>query len=312
VNLSKFQFFDRRGSLTVFTFHRVLAKRHPLYPEWPTTEEFHRKVRWIKGCTTLVSLGDGLDEIRSGKSRRHLSAITFDDGYRDNFEYALPVLMAEKAHATFFIATGYLDRGVLFDDLVTQAIVQTELKSFAFEPMNLANCSIETIAEKRNLSDWFLEKLKYMQPARRDELAIEIAVRLGFDMPTSSMLSKADLLEMHRAGMTIGSHSHNHVIPTTVTNAEFVSDAQKSIELLTAILGERPKLFAFPNGIIGTDFSPDHARQLEEMGFDAGLSTSSGIVRGDTNFFSLPRITPWPRSKLRFTINVIANRYRRE
>jgi peptidoglycan/xylan/chitin deacetylase (PgdA/CDA1 family) len=159
VKLNSFKFWGRKGSLTVFTFHRVLAERHPLYPEWPTTEEFHDKVRWIKGCSTLVPLADGLDEIRSGSSTRHLSAITFDDGYRDNLEHALPVLQAESVHATFFIATGYLGKGMLFDDLVTQAVVQTTEKGFAYEAMDLPESSLRTMAERRNLTDWLLERL---------------------------------------------------------------------------------------------------------------------------------------------------------
>jgi peptidoglycan/xylan/chitin deacetylase (PgdA/CDA1 family) len=297
--------FPGRQTLTILTFHRVLAQPHPLYPEWPTQREFQQKLRWLKSCAEIVPLAEGLARVRSERGARHLAAITFDDGYKDNLDLALPVLQAEKLHSTFFVATRYLEDGILFDDLVVRAFAQTRESEFSESRLGLSAQMIDTNQRRRKVADSVMELLKYLPANERDVIAVDIATRLGLDDLGSSMLRVEGVRALRDAGMEIGSHSHAHPISNTVSDAEFIADTSESIEQLREALGSRPRFFAFPNGIAGKDFLSRHSDMVRELGFEAAFSTTSGVVRSDSNLFALPRMAPWPSRRLRFMAQVL-------
>lgn len=304
----RFTLLPGRQTLTILTFHRVLDEPHPLYPEWPTQRAFQQKLRWLKSCAEIVPLAQGLDRIRDGSGSRHLAAVTFDDGYKDNLDLALPVLQAENVHCTFFVATRYIEQGLLFDDLVVRAFTHTKCKSFQEPRLGMPERSIESVGDRRKVADHLLEKLKYLPPVERDRIAADVANQLSLQDRESPMLRIDGLRELRDAGMEIGSHSYEHPISNTLSDPEFISDTTRSVEMLVQMLDVRPRFFAFPNGILGKDFAPRHSVILEEMGFEAAFSTSPGVVRPASNFFALPRMTPWPRTRLRFMAEVLLGR----
>jgi peptidoglycan/xylan/chitin deacetylase (PgdA/CDA1 family) len=297
--------FPGRQTLTILTFHRVLAQPHPLYPEWPTQKEFQRKLRWLKSCAEIVPLAEGLARVRSERGARHLAAITFDDGYKDNLDLALPVLESEKINATFFVTTRYLEGRLLFDDLVVRAFTETRHKYFGDLRLDLPEKSIESIQQRRRASDHVLEFLKYLRPLERDLIAVDIADRLALEDRSSSMLSADGVRALRDAGMEVGSHSHEHPISSTVSDAEFFADTSESFNQLERILSKRPRFFAFPNGIVGKDFSPRHSDMVRQLGFEAAFSTTSGVVRSDSDLYALPRMTPWPSRRLRLIAQIL-------
>ncbi|GAA3978059.1 hypothetical protein GCM10022278_38430 [Allohahella marinimesophila] len=56
----------------------------------------------------MVSLSDLVENVTSGNSVAGKLVITFDDGYRDNFQYAAPILKSQNLPATFFITSGFI------------------------------------------------------------------------------------------------------------------------------------------------------------------------------------------------------------
>jgi peptidoglycan/xylan/chitin deacetylase (PgdA/CDA1 family) len=164
---------------------------------------------------------------------------------------------------------------------------------------------IDTSQRRRKVADVVLEVLKYLPANERDVIAVDIARRLGLDDHGSSMLRVEGVRALRDAGMEIGSHSHAHPISNTVSDAEFIADTSESIEQLREALGSRPRFFAFPNGIAGKDFLSRHSDMVRELGFEAAFSTTSGVVRSDSNLFALPRMAPWPSRRLRFMAQVL-------
>jgi peptidoglycan/xylan/chitin deacetylase (PgdA/CDA1 family) len=300
-----------RQTLTVLTFHRVLPKPHPLYPEWSTQKEFQRKIRWLKSCAEIVPLAEGIAQVRSGNATRPLAAITFDDGYRDNLDFALPVLRAENVQSTFFVTTRYIDEGLLFDDLVTRAFTETRCKVFSELRLGLQEQPIESVQQRRKLADEVIEKIKYLAPAERDAIAKDVASQLELEWRTHAMLCTDGVLALRDAGMEIGSHSHDHPISNTVSDAEFMKDTCESLERLIEILGDRPRFYAFPNGAFGKDFDSRHSDMLRQCGFEAAFSTDPGVIHSHSDLFALPRLTPWPTRRLRFMAELLIRRHSR-
>lgn len=96
-----------RGSAFIVLFHRVDSSLGPDALAC-TEEKFDAYCRFLTEHFDVVSLDDLLFDLREGRGLKGQVAITFDDGYRDNWEYARPILKKYKAPATFFIATGYI------------------------------------------------------------------------------------------------------------------------------------------------------------------------------------------------------------
>ena len=98
------------GILTL-NYHRIGdPSASPFDPELfsATPEDFDEQVRFLKeSCDIIVP-----DELELARRQRRgrFALITFDDGYIDNFTIALPILRAHGTRATFFLATGLLDR----------------------------------------------------------------------------------------------------------------------------------------------------------------------------------------------------------
>ncbi|MGE5611970.1 MAG: polysaccharide deacetylase family protein [Bacillota bacterium] len=94
-----------RSRIVVLTYHRIGGRDLLSKP----TEEFRRDLQWLKQHYECMTLAELHDRLRSNQPiRRPIAVVTFDDGYRDNFTAAVPVLLDEGVPATFFIATGFI------------------------------------------------------------------------------------------------------------------------------------------------------------------------------------------------------------
>lgn len=95
--------------IIVLFYHRV-ADSHP--NAWTIScDLFERQMRWLKRHTDMVSLAEAQRRIRSGKNSRVASCVTFDDGYADNCEFALPYLLDAQIPCTYFVASDHVLQG---------------------------------------------------------------------------------------------------------------------------------------------------------------------------------------------------------
>jgi len=95
------------GRIIILCYHSV----HPKRPFGVTPEGFERHLTWLKAYCDLVGFTDVVSlATQAGRLKRHAVAITFDDGYRDNYEFAFPLLQRHRVLATFFLTAGYLER----------------------------------------------------------------------------------------------------------------------------------------------------------------------------------------------------------
>jgi peptidoglycan/xylan/chitin deacetylase (PgdA/CDA1 family) len=80
---------------------------------------------------------------------------------------------------------------------------------------------------------------------------------------------------------------------------------------LEAIVGQQIRVFAYPNGRPGFDYSASTTRVVREAGYAAGVSTSPGVALATTDPFQLPRFTPWDRTESRFVMRLVRNMFGR-
>jgi peptidoglycan/xylan/chitin deacetylase (PgdA/CDA1 family) len=93
-------------------YHRV-ADDHP--NDWTiSTRSFARQIRWLRRRFDLVTLHEAQQRIVSGHNDRPTACITFDDGYADNMQFALPFLAKYDIAYTYFVSTDYILTGQPF------------------------------------------------------------------------------------------------------------------------------------------------------------------------------------------------------
>ncbi len=293
--------------LSVLIFHRVLAVRDELQPAEPTAEEFAARMKWLKSCFNVVSLGQGVAGLRSGRLPPRAIAITFDDGYADNREIAAPILQRLGLPATFFVATGFLDGGRMFNDTVIDTV-----RCASRLDLRDLGCGEHTLTDddaRRAAIGVILDHVKYQPLQARETLVEQIAARAGSPLPPSPMMRSEQVAELHRMGFDIGGHTVRHPILAELGVEEARREIVDGRRRLEDVVGARVAHYAYPNGRPGRDYRRVHVDLVREAGFDAAVSTARGVSRVGTDLYQLPRFTPWDRPDWRFGLRMARNHF---
>src|SRR5882672_3382138 len=131
------QRLQRTPRLSVLIYHRVHAQRDPLFPDEPTAAEFAARMRWMGANFDVLPLAQAVQGLKRGDLPRRALCITFDDGYADNHDVAMPILRQLGLPATFFVSSGYLDGGCMFNDVVIEAVRQARVKTLDLASLGL-------------------------------------------------------------------------------------------------------------------------------------------------------------------------------
>lgn len=299
-----------RARLSILIFHRVLPQPDPLFPDEMHAERFDEICAWLAGGFNVLPMDQAVDRLRRGDLPARALAITFDDGYADNHDVALPILQRHRLPAAFYIATGFLDGGRMWNDTVIEA-----MRLAAGRELDLAGLGLEGVAtlplgdtdQRRASIQVLLRALKYRPPEQRLELVQRVAERAGAALPNDLMMRSDQVKALHSAGMLVGAHTHSHPILGAMDKAAARREIELSRQRLEALLGESVRHFAYPNGVPGCDFTDETADLVSELGFDSAVTTGWGAARGSTDLFRLPRFTPWDRTPGRFAARIARN-----
>jgi peptidoglycan/xylan/chitin deacetylase (PgdA/CDA1 family) len=292
-----------RRSLNVLIYHRVLRVRDPLRPSEPTAGEFESRMRFVKDNFNVVSLVDGVAGLRRDRLPVRALAITFDDGYRDNHDVAMPILSRLGIPATFFIATGYLDGGRMFNDTVIEALRCAD-GMLDLTDLGLRAYDVDTDQQRCAAAAAVIGAIKYRPAHERITVAETIAMRTKARVPQDLMMTSGDVARMQQSGMQLGAHTATHPILANVdadTARREIIDGRTRLE---EIAGEPITLFAYPNGKPGRDYTPANVNLVKELGFAGAVTTATAVAHRATDPFQIPRFTPWDRQSWKFGLRM--------
>ncbi len=311
-----FKFLSSSGfgsKLTTLIFHRVLEQRDELFPEEVTREDFDAICSWLKSWFTVVPLDEAAALLRQGRLPAGAACITFDDGYADNHDVALPILQRHGITATFFIATGFLDGGRMWNDSIIESIRLTDLAEVDLSSLGLQGISCVDLLSpqsRRAAIDALLRCIKYLPFERRAELVDEIAALLKVDLPNDLMMTRAQVRGLRHAGMGIGAHTVGHPILARLDEVQAQLEIANGRDSLEGLLNEKVQLFAYPNGKPGRDYTQRDVDLVKGLGFSAAVSTQWGVGRSSSDPHQIPRFTPWDRQRTRFCLRLLQNMQR--
>jgi peptidoglycan/xylan/chitin deacetylase (PgdA/CDA1 family) len=284
----------RQPGLVVLTYHRIADPGADLFYDpviSATPESFRAQVKWLHNRVRLLTLDELIVQIASGSPwREPVMLLTFDDGYRDNFDLAAPILGERKAPATFFVPSAFLDSPRLpWWDHVACVIKQTSVQQFIVErhpkggplpleidlhtmPRSAAVMKIIRAFLDRTIADerWFLDRL-----AERAMVEID-----ADDLGRKLFMSWSHVRQLADAGggLTIGSHSHSHRSLAALDDDTQSHELAGSKQILEARL-ERPiKALAYPYGWPGT-YTMKTKALAAQAGYQLAFSSREGINR---------------------------------
>jgi peptidoglycan/xylan/chitin deacetylase (PgdA/CDA1 family) len=293
--------------LTILTYHRVRPAPDSLMADVPDAARFEAEVAFMRQWFDLLPLGEAVERLRGGRMARPVACLTFDDGYADNAEVALPILRRLGVRATFFVSTGFLGGGCMWNDRAIEAIRCVPPGPFDLEALGLGRPVLGEPASRRSLIDRLLEKLKYLPLDERLGRCEEISHCAGLREPPALMMSVQQVRLLREAGMEIGAHTVNHPILTRLAPAQAEQEIVGSRVQLEEILREPVRVFAYPNGRPGQDYAAEHVEMVRAAGFAAAVSTALGVATPRSDRLQLPRFAPWPKTRLRLGLELARN-----
>lgn len=295
------------GRLSILIFHRVLPEIDPMFPNEMHARRFDEVCGWLKSWFNVLPLDNAIEQMKAGTLPARAAAITFDDGYADNHDVAAPILQAHGLKATFFISTGVLDGGRMWNDTVIEAVRACRSPSMDLAEAGLGSHRIDTHAHRCAAVGSLLGKIKYLDPVKREEAVACVQDCVGVPLPDDLMMTSEQVRRLHQMGMQIGGHTCSHPILASLSDSDAFDEIVDGKRTLETLLQQRIGLFAYPNGKPTVDYLEKHVQMVRRAGFDAAVSTSPGVSRAGTDAFQLPRYSPWGRRRLQYGFRMLAN-----
>lgn len=295
------------GRLSVLIFHRVLPEPDPLFPDEMHARRFDTLCGWLAAWFNVVPLDQAVVRLKSGTLPARAACLTFDDGYADNHRIALPILQRHDLTATFFIATGFLDGGRMWNDTIIESLRTCSAPVLDLSSLGLGRHDTGSLDERKAAIASLIEQIKYRPVAQRISITEQLARLARVQPPHDLMMTSEEVKALRQAGMQIGAHTVSHPILARMTDGQARQEIQGSKRFLEQLLGERVGLFAYPNGKPGEDYTPQSVDLVRSLGFDAAVSTQWGTSSGGDDLFQIRRFTPWDRTRLRFGARMLAN-----
>ena len=279
------------GMRIILMYHRVFNER-PSFPYDPamyvTAKTLEMHIRNLLDFFDIVSLDSILDNNNRDK---RLCAITFDDGWVDNYEYAFPVLKKYNVPATIFVPVGIIGtRKRFWFQEIWEIVLKASRNSLEGEFIQYFSNQLPSwkplsvgVDEVCSL----ISGLKERPAEDLDSLVKEAYGRLGIDEDTSAdILNWDQVKEMGDHCITFGPHGLNHYILPGLSTDNKKMEIMDSYRILKDMDVPVAPFFCYPNG----DWDSETIRLVKQGGYRAGVTTTLGYNTEETNPFLLNRI----------------------
>ena len=269
---------------------------------------FEAHISYLRKQFHIISLDELLDLWQTNrlKSDRSYCVITFDDGWKDNYQLAFPVLVKYRIPATIFLATDFIgtDRWFWPDQMMLLLEKARQHTTGTADRKAISTVLTETIGVTLSAADGNFRRVELEDPIDLDaiiELCKEVEVdrihqmidrlsrALHMDLPTQRvLLNWGEVREMAGKGVTFGSHSSSHRIMTQISLSEVKTELIDSRKTMLQQGINPVPVFCYPNG----NFDRDIQELVRESGYLAAVGCEVGLERNRPgDLFALKRIS---------------------
>ena len=298
----------RRGAVVILTFHRVLSDAEYAATDSPygmllKRDTFNDLVACVRQRFAPISLADANGHLhKSGK--RVPVALTFDDGWQDNFAHAAPIAARHAVPLTIFICPAFVgkespfwpERAMALWRMITQRGMAGKLselwadvrRQVAGVPAANGHATAETLVELLKLlpAEDRARVIGRMQDmAGAESASAECA---GID----AIMTWTNILELAQGSVAFGSHTYSHELLPRIPQEKAKQEVTDSKRMVEAKVGKPCTLFAYPNG----DFSPEVRALVAAAGYKLAFINRAGAWLESTDPLLIPRVNLWEGS----------------
>ena len=298
--MNKYLNYLNENNFCIFLFHGVISKKD--YEVRNYNGKHLLKSNFINFLRNLVKLGNpiSMDEVVYSINNnkflpRNSFAITFDDGFENNYDIAAPILDYYNCPATFYVATSFIENNYMsWIDQIELIIEKTINKD-----LNLPWGNYHITNDYKSKVK-LLEDIRFNVKNFNKILPIEI-VQIIYDQLNTDIIYSGDdeltkmmdwrqVREISNHNLfTIGGHSHSHQILSFLDNNEMKKDIDKSFELISKNLKLKPRHYSYPEGLIHC-FNENVINHLKSHGVVCAPSAVDGINNHMSDLFYLKRV----------------------
>lgn len=278
--------------LTLY-YHRVNSLEHDCNLLCVSPIKFRQQMMYLKKNYQIVRFEEDWTTLDSDAV-----VVTFDDGYLDNLEYAVPVLEELEVPATIFVSTGTLnqDRELWWDELERLLLIGDDIPDSFHITDDEFDCqwSTSTWEYRRNCynSVHYLMK-NYITPAQREKWMMQLWDWRQLDRgcrKENLTLSSENIRKLLETKMiSIGAHTVSHPSLANLGRELQEYEIRSSIEKLSEIIRNKITLFSYPFGSVGVDFNDETIEICRQCGILKAASTENKLWNIETNLYKIPR-----------------------
>ena len=295
--------------VNVLYYHRVYGLKDDINLLCVTPTKFEQQMRYLKRNYDILRFEENWDSSDSGGM-----VVTFDDGYLDNFQYALPILEELEIPATIFVSVGTLENnGELWWDELEKLILCVENCSgtISIEDEKYGcrwdvstyelrlNCYYAIYYLMKNFADvkvregWF-EQL-------REQQNVDRYAREHF-----RTLDRKSCMELAGSRyITIGAHTVSHPSLAKMSTKDQQIEVLSSKDYLEKLLKKEIDMFSYPFGMRETDYNKETVEICKQSGIRKAASTVPGIWTAKCSNYEIPRniVRNWGISEFQYMID---------
>jgi len=260
-----------------------------------STKNFEKQIRYLSKRYNIIPLEEIALHIKEGRNLpKNSLAITFDDGYKDNYINAYPILKKYGATATFFLTAGCINgKNILLTHRIIYAFKETKKKEVEI-PNQLNIIKLETLKDKLNAISTVNRIILHLDQSKREEFITNLENKLGVEINRQEcsykyMLSWDEIKEMKENGMSFGAHTITHCNLPHCSYDYAKKEIEGSKSILEENIGRPINLFSYPDGTIKIHFNEEMKKLVRETGFISATTSIDGIVDDKSDLYELRR-----------------------
>jgi peptidoglycan/xylan/chitin deacetylase (PgdA/CDA1 family) len=287
--------FINRHKIPILMYHRFSRGE-----EFGKTSQktFEAHLKYLTKHYRTIPLDKLIEYRRNGESVPPRSAaITIDDGYRDFYDIAFPILKKFNVPATLYVVTGFVDgKSWIWTDKARYILANTSADrcDIIIGSKKIKVCLSDN-ESRQKAAGLINSELKKMSDGEKDVMLKQLASQMDVtvpDLPTDEFkpLGWSEAREMQEANIEIGSHTANHPILTNVSDDVLADELRMSKSMLEEKLQKQLIHFCYPNGNV----SKRERDAAEKSGYASSVTTELRLCENDDDTFLLPRIDAEP------------------
>lgn len=280
-----------KNNIIIIVYHRVGPYKDKS-PMLLSPSEFERQCIYLMKSYKIISLSELIQNILENKPlQKKVAIITFDDGYKDNYIYAFPILKKYKIPATIFLTSGHIGTDNLFwFDKIEYVLSNTKLKDMELD--YYGKISLNKKENRRQTILDIIEKLKQIPEEDKNKFIENIVQLSDVDISNigkNTILSWDDVKAMYEFGIDFGSHTVTHPILKNMSLRNIKHEIVWSKKTIENRLGQPVYSFSYPNGKVN-DFDNQISSVVKNAGFKCAVTTIQRAVSPKSDLYKLGRL----------------------